>query len=278
MLRAALAAMDEGIEAAMVTVIGVGGSAPRDLTARMLVYRGGEIVGTVGGGQWERRLIQQALEVLDTGRPRRYAAHLTRDLGMCCGGAMEAFIEPLLARERLHIFGAGHVGGEVARLALSLDFDVLVYDDREDWLTPERFPGCTAVAGDPLRSLPEQLGPSDYLLILTHSHQLDQALLQRLIDRDYAYLGMIGSRSKVAKFFVRLRAAEVDEALFSRVCAPVGLAIGAETPAEIAVSICAELIKVRRGRRGPARAMSEDPLPARGGEGIAVAPRLLDER
>jgi xanthine dehydrogenase accessory factor len=272
-LQAAVEAMTSGTPAALVTVIGVGGSAPRDATARMLVYADGEIAGTIGGGEWERRVIAAAVEAIERGRPVRFAAHLTRDLGMCCGGAMEAFIEPLKLRDRLHIFGAGHVGGAVATLARELEFEVLVYDERDEWLTAERFPGCRRLEGDPTRNLPET-GPRDYLLIVTHSHQLDQALLQALLDKPCAYLGMIGSRSKVAKFFVRLRAAEVDEALFSRVSAPVGLHIGAETPMEIAVSICAELVRVRRGQREATVALSELPLPARGGDGVAVPPAL----
>lgn len=279
-LQASLAAIEAGTPAALVTVIGVGGSAPRDATARMLVYEDGTIVGTIGGGEWERRVIAQAVDAIENRRSRRYAAHLTRDLGMCCGGAMEAFIEPLRSRERLHIFGAGHVGGAVAGLARSLDYEVSVYDDRDEWLTPERFPDCERIEGDPLKNLPDT-GPLDYLLIVTHSHQLDQALLQRLIERPCAYLGMIGSRAKVAKFFVRLRAADMDEGLFERVSAPVGLDISAETPMEIAVSICAEMVRVRREHAGPTLAMSETPLPARGGDGRAVPPRLkgaLQER
>lgn len=272
-LKAAAAAMEAGVPAALVTVIGVGGSAPRDATARMLVYEDRTITGTIGGGEWERRVIEHAVECIAGGRARRYAAHLTRDLGMCCGGAMEAFIEPLRSRERLHIFGAGHVGGAVAGLARALDFEVSVYDDRDDWLNAERFPDCERVEGDPVRNLPDT-GPLDYLLIVTHSHQLDQALLQRLMERPCAYLGMIGSRAKVAKFFVRFRAAELNEALFQRVSAPVGLDISAETPMEIAVSICAELVRVRREHVGPTLAMSEAPLAARGGDGRAVPPKL----
>ena len=272
-LRAAIAAAESGTPAALVTVIGVGGSAPRAACARMLVYEGGDIVGTIGGGEWERRVIAAALEALDAGRPARFSAHLTRDLGMCCGGAMEAFIEPLDARERLHIFGAGHVAGALAGLAADLEFQVLVYDDRDEWLTEERFPRAERIVGDPRRHLP-MVSARDRLLIVTHSHQLDQALLEALIDRPYGYLGMIGSRSKVAKFFVRLRAAGVDEALFTRVSTPVGLDLGAETPAEIAVSIAAELIRVRRGRSSPPRSLSQDPLPARGGDGTARPPAL----
>ncbi len=258
-LKAAIAAMEEGRAVALCTVVGVDGSAPRHDAARMLVDEEGDIVGTVGGGEWERRVILAAVESLKQGRPCRLKAHLTRDLGMCCGGAMDVLIEPLSALEHLHLFGAGHVGAELAGLATALGFAVHVYDDRDEWLTPERFPGCELIEKDPRRALPE-LGPRDYAVIVTHSHQLDQDLLHSLIGQPFAYLGMIGSRAKVAKFVIRLRAAGVDPTLFKRVHAPIGLDIGAETPAEIAVAIAAELVRVRRAHTGSVHAMRERPL------------------
>ena len=239
----------------------------------MLVFEDESIVGTIGGGEWERRCIQAAVEAIEAESPRRFAAHLTRDLGMCCGGAMDVYIEPLETTQRLHIFGAGHVGKALADAAGPLGFQLLIYDERDDWLTEERFPGAEHHLKDPRRELPE-LGARDYAVIVTHSHGVDQDLLEGLIALPFAYLGMIGSRAKVAKFFVRLRSAGVDEALFAKVCAPIGLDIGAETPEEIAVSIVAELVRVRRGRSDIPRALSEDPLPARGGDGIAVPPAL----
>ncbi len=275
-LKAAADAMADGTPAALCTVIAVDGSAPRDRSARMLVYADGEILGTIGGGNWEHKVIQMAVQAISDGKPQRFAVHLTRDLGMCCGGAMEVFIEPLELNDTLHVFGAGHVGQPLAALGRDLGFDVRVYDERDEWLNEARFPGVERVLKDPRRVVPT-LGERDYAVIVTHSHQLDQDLLLAVIEQPFAYLGMIGSRAKVAKFFVRLRAAGHDEALFRRVCAPVGLDIGAETPEEIAVAIAAELIRVRRGQRGPTVAMSEHPLPARGGEGVAVPPRLSEE-
>lgn len=275
--QAVTAAIEQGTPAALCTVIAANGSAPRSQTARMLVRADGSLVGSVGGGEWERRVIAAALEAIASGRTTRLAVHLTRDLGMCCGGAMEAFIEPLDPQPRVRLLGAGHVAGALAPLLVQLGFAVSVYDERDDWLSPERFPGCERVLGDPRRTLPADTGPDDLFVLVTHSHGLDQDLLHTLIGRPCAYLGMIGSRSKVAKFFVRLRAAGVDEGLFRRVSAPIGLDIGAETPEEIAVSIAAELVRVRRGRRSPPRPLSEDPLPARGGDGVGVPPGLEAE-
>jgi xanthine dehydrogenase accessory factor len=239
----------------------------------MLVWADREIVGTIGGGELEHRAIDLALEAIRLGRPQRLSVHLTRDLGMCCGGAMEVYVEPLVGVERVHVFGAGHVGTATALLLQSLEFEVHVYDDRPDWLNAERLPDCTLVEGDPRRKLPV-LGPDDSVLIITHSHALDQDLLEALLPQPVRYLGMIGSRAKVAKFFVRLRAAGVDQALFRKVCAPVGLDIGAETPEEIAVAIAAEMIRVRRSHSKDPLPLSANPLPARGGDGVAIPPGL----
>jgi xanthine dehydrogenase accessory factor len=239
----------------------------------MLVYEDESIVGTVGGGTFEYKLIAQAIEAIQAGVPRRYAVHLTRDLGMCCGGAMEAFVEPLLVQEQLIIYGAGHVGAETAAAAVRLGFAVTVVDDRDEWLLPERFdPSVSLIEADPrqiLDTLP--WGDLAYHFVVTHSHQLDQDLVELLLPRPSAWMGMIGSKTKVTRFFIRLRAAGMDPALFTRLCAPVGLDIGAETPEEIAVSVAAEIIRVRRRCQRVPSPLSAHPLPARGGAAQAAA-------
>ncbi len=272
-------AADRGERVALATVIGVDGSAPRAAGARMVVWPDGRIVGTVGGGEFEHRVIAAALDALRTGAPRRWAVHLTRDLGMCCGGAMEVYIEPVDVDEDLVIYGAGHVAQATARVAHDLGFRVTVVDEREEFATPERFPHARCIVGDPLlhaRAL--RTDHRSYVFVTTHAHALDQALLEQLITGSWAWLGLIGSRAKLAKFFVRLRVAGVDEALFRRVNGPVGLDIGAETPAEIAVSVGAELVRVRRGAAQVPRSLAEIPLPARGGDGVAQAPGLARRR
>jgi len=273
--EAALAAMARGERVVLATVVAVDGSAPRAAGARMLVRADRSIVGTVGGGQFEHRVIGEAMEVLVDRRPRRFAVHLTRDLGMCCGGAMEVYLEPLGVDEHLVIYGAGHIAAPTARLARELGFGVTVVDERDELLTPERFPEVERSGGDP-RAHARALASDarTYVLVTTHDHALDQDLIELLIGREWAWLGLVGSRSKVAKFFLRLKAAGVDERLFGRVSAPVGLDLGAETPAEIAVAIAAELVRVRRGSTRPPQSLSEIPLAARGDDGVARAPGL----
>jgi len=239
----------------------------------MLVYEDGQIVGTVGGGEVEYRVIVAALEAIKNGRAQRFTAHLTRDLGMCCGGLMEVYIEPLQLRSPFAIFGAGHVALATAPLLRALDFEVTVVDSREELNTPERFPGCVLHHGDPrdfARDLPED--DAAHWLIVTHDHKLDQDLGEILLPKACAWVGMIGSRAKIAKFFVRYRAAGLDEALFPKLSAPVGLDIGAETPTEIAVAIAAELVRMRRHADRSPLPLSQIPLAARGPSGVASPP------
>lgn len=247
-LQAAIDAMESGRPAALVTVIDVAGSTPRGSSTRMLVFQDGNIVGTVGGGAFEYKVIESAIESIKSGRPTRYSVHLTHELGMCCGGAMEAYIEPLEKTVDLVIYGAGHVGAAVAQFAHASGFTVSVIDERDEFADAERFPvGIQVINQHPLRSLDSlPWGENTYHLIVTHSHQLDQDLVEQILPKTTTWVGMIGSRVKVAKFSLRLRAAGMDESLFSKLSAPVGLNIGAETPEEIAVSILAELIRVRR--------------------------------
>ena len=244
---------------ALATVIGVNGSAPRSSGARMLVWADGRAHGTVGGGNFEKVVLEGAALALAERKPRRLAVHLTRDLGMCCGGAMEVFIEPIPPTETLLVFGAGHVARPTASFAREAGWNVRVIDAREDWATVERFPGCTVEVAEP-RAVARATAssPLTYALVVTHDHALDQDLVEILLGVDLAYLGLIGSRAKVAKFLLRLRAAGVDPARFARLSAPVGLDLGAETPAEIAVAIVAELVARRRGVTVPTLARPEN--------------------
>jgi xanthine dehydrogenase accessory factor len=267
---AAAEAVQSGRKAALATVIEVAGSTPRSSGARMLVYADGSSLGTIGGGALEHAVIGAAREVIRSGVPQRYAVDVVRDLGMCCGGRVEVYVEPLFVQVPLVVFGAGHVAAALAPVVLALDFQVTVVDDRPELATAERFPGCRLVNSDPLAFARALHGHADaHWLVVTHDHQLDQDLLEVLLPKTSAWLGMIGSRAKVARFLTRLDAAGLNPALFAKLCAPVGLDIGAETPAEIAVSIAAELVRVRRHADRPPVPLSTLPLAARGPSGAA---------
>ena len=274
---AAAEAWRTGQRAAFATVIEVAGSTPRVAGARMLVYPDGRIVGTIGGGELERRAIALAVETADSGIPQRLVVHTTRDLGMCCGGRMEVYVEPLMARMPITLFGAGHVAQATAPMLVALEFEVTVVDDRPELLTAQRFPGARLVEADPVthaQSLPG--GDDQWWLVFTHDHKRDQDVVEALLPLPCAWLGMIGSQAKVARFLTRYRAAGMDERLLTKLCAPVGLDIGSETPAEIAVSIAAELVRVRRYSMSAPQPLSSQALDVRGGDGTAVPPLWRD--
>jgi xanthine dehydrogenase accessory factor len=234
----------------LATVVSTGGSAPREAGARMAVMPDGSIVGTVGGGILEKTVIEDALAVMGEGRPRLARYDLTvgeGGIGAECGGRAEVFLEPVGSAPHLMIVGAGHVGLALARLGVDAGFMVSVIDDRPEFAEKAAIPGIRVVArsaDDP--SLRDLVTEHTAIAVITRSHMMDREALQNLAETGAFYVGMIGSRKKVAAEMKALTEAGVDPEALARVHAPIGVAIGAETPAEIAVSILAEIIAVRR--------------------------------
>jgi xanthine dehydrogenase accessory factor len=247
--RKLLDALARDEPAALCTVTQSAGSAPQKAGSKMLVYPGGRIDGTIGGGAIEQATIEQALQVLEQGDTRLFKAHLTRDLAMCCGGRMEILIEPIGNGPCLLLFGGGHVGKALCEVAVQAGFRVHVIDEREEHCNASIHPSASAftcaVPTDVLDDL--SWGLDTYVVIVTHSHRLDEELLAKCADRPYRYLGMIGSRAKVLRFLGRYRKRGIEMEGFEQVRAPIGLDIGALEPGEIAVSIVAEMVAVRRG-------------------------------
>lgn len=256
--RAALDLMASGEPAALATVIRVSGSTPQQPGARILLTRGGSIVGTVGGGRIEQVVLEQLSEVLASGHTKVVKHHLTRQLGMCCGGEMELFLEPLSSTQRLYFFGAGHIALPTARLAKEAGFAVTIIDEREELNTPERFPDAVRLTLDPEHAIERELtwGSGSFVVICTHDHNLDMDLLRRCARQKQSYLGLVGSRRKVTRLVDQIQQREPDLDL-SRVRGPVGLDIGAVSPAEIGISIVSEMIAVLRG--GTGQPMSNQP-------------------
>lgn len=253
--------------AALATVVGRSGSAPQILGARMLVIPEGEgtrNLGTVGGGAIEHQVEQACRQVLRSGRSRVVSANLVRDLGMCCGGAMEVFVEFIQAQARLIIIGGGHVSQALGPMARTLGFEVLVLDDREDMLADPAFEGleCLPYDADELADAVPNLGANDFLVIVTRDHARDERALAQALELPHGYIGMIGSRRKVHTVLARVlrRYDERDRPRpdMGRLRAPVGLALGGRTPPEIALSICAELVAWRHGGEGKAMSIVEE--------------------
>ncbi|HJL01571.1 MAG TPA: XdhC family protein [Polyangiaceae bacterium LLY-WYZ-15_(1-7)] len=257
--EALLEVLRGGGRGALATVVRTAGSAPQVPGARLLLRPDGQLVGTVGGGAIEQVVVEELRACHADGRPRVVRRDLGRDLGMCCGGRMEVFVEPIESAPRLIVFGAGHVAKPTAALARTVGFEVVVVDDREELNTEARFPGCTRLPFEPEEAV-EDLAPraSDWLLIVTHDHHLDERALDVYARRPHRYIGMIGSRRKVFRVLQRIHARAALPPL-ERVYAPVGLDVGAVTPEEIAVSIVGELVALRHAQPAAHMRAVEDP-------------------
>ncbi|MFL5350568.1 MAG: xanthine dehydrogenase accessory protein XdhC [Hyalangium sp.] len=238
----------EGQPFILATVIESAGSTPQKPGSKMVVLGDGSLRGTVGGGAIEHQIIEAARALLEAPEQTRVIeTHLTHELGMCCGGRMKVFLEKHGAPPRLTVFGAGHVAKELASLAHKVGFRVTVVDARPEWATSERFPGCEVLRKDPADHARAVAGGAhEYFCVTTHDHPLDQAVVEALLSKPSAYLGVIGSRRKAERFRMRIKATGVEDAALDRIRSPMGLAIGALTPEEIAISIVGELIQVRR--------------------------------
>lgn len=249
-----LALRSAKVACALCTVVRTAGSTPRKSAARMLVAESGELAGTIGGGRIEKQVVDAARALLNQGEGAaatmlRY--HLTRELGMCCGGEMEVFVEPMIPAPNLVVCGGGHIGRALVPLARPLGFLPTLVEDLEELGNRERFREAERIIDSfdvrDWKGVP--LDGRTYVVIVTRDHSQDQALLEQLLPYELAYLGLIGSKRKVLMFRQRLINKGFSEAHLDRVFAPIGLDIGAETPEEIAIAIAAELIQVRARRR-----------------------------
>jgi xanthine dehydrogenase accessory factor len=242
----------KGLRAALATIISSQGSTPRKGSTKMLIYEGGRRTGTIGGGCTENDVCREAVEAMRSASPRLLHFDLTgedaEDGGLICGGSMEVYVEPILPDPVLVIFGAGHVGRCVADLAKSIGFRVTVVDDRIKYANRDRFPDADTLVVDSWENVFNQIQVNDasYLLIVTRGHQYDLVCLRYALTTPAKYIGLLGSRRKIQLFRETLEKEGVIPSQLARLHAPVGIAIGAETPEEIAVSIAAQLVAARR--------------------------------
>ena len=239
-----------GQEAALVTVIAVTNSTPRGLATKMLVRYDGSIIGTIGGGAVEAEAIRIAIEVMRTGKPQRHQFGLVTDEepGMVCGGEMEIFVEPVLPTPTIYLFGAGHISFMLAKIGKLLGFRVFVIDDRRDLAVKERFPDADLILVEDFENAFSKINvdKQSYIVIVTRSHHDDERVLGQAILTPAKYVGMIGSKTKNASVYARLKAKGITQEQIDRVHAPIGLRIHAQTPEEISISIIAQMIQIRR--------------------------------
>ncbi len=251
----------EGRKGAVATIVNVRGSIPSFETAKMLVRDDGSLVGTIGGGCVEAEVWQAAREVMESEKPRTLTFNLNSnpkyDSGLVCGGTLDIFVEPVVPVPQLYLFGAGHVSLSVYKVARMAGFAVHVVDDRETYANRERFPEAEEIHADDFEQVMARLSPGEnaYLVIVTRGHKDDMRVLRWAVEQPARYIGMIGSQRKVLAIYKELEKEGIARARLERVHAPMGLDIGAITPEEIAVSIVAEMVGVRRQAQSGTAAM-----------------------
>jgi xanthine dehydrogenase accessory factor len=255
-------AYERGESVALVTILETRGSTPQKAGAKMVVGRDGRLRGTVGGGCVENEILWRARRVIETRRCEIEEFDFNADEdenGLICGGSMKVFIEPVIPPPRLFVIGAGHVGMPVAQVAKLAGFEVIVLDDRVKYANRERFPDADVVEAGPIPALAEKFeyGDNAFVVIVTRGHKEDEEALRTFIESDAAYIGLIGSVTKLEKLFRRLEKDGVPRERLDRVHSPIGLDLGGSAPGEIAVSIVAELLAVRYQRTGRPMMLTE---------------------
>lgn len=235
-----------GERTALCTVVESKGSTPRKAGAHMLVSASGIVSGTVGGGELERQVINDALAVIATRKAGIFTHALVLDHGMCCGGTMQVFIEPIVQVKKLYIFGCGHIGNALAGFAHQLGFWVTVIDARAE-MTSGLGKDIHVISKHHGRALQEiEFDPNTFVCVITHDHAFDREIVAHCAKQQYAYLGMIGSSRKVEMARKTFLAGNIlTEKEMQNIDWPMGVDIEVSTPEEIAISILAKLIDVR---------------------------------
>ncbi|MCS7024002.1 MAG: XdhC/CoxI family protein [Bryobacteraceae bacterium] len=242
-----------GEKCALATIVQVNGSIPSYQSAKLLVRQDGSIVGTIGGGCVEAEVWNVAREVMESEKPRHLTFSLSQeaayDNGLICGGQLNVFVEPVLPQPFAYIFGAGHVSKSLSKVATLAGFATIVIDDREQFANRERFPEADQVYAEDYETLFPKLKitESSYIIIVTRGHRDDMRVLRWALETPARYLAMIGSKRKTLSVMRELEKEGISREAFAKLHAPMGLEIGAITPEEIAVSVVAEMIAVRRG-------------------------------
>jgi xanthine dehydrogenase accessory factor len=241
-----------GQKCALATIVQVRGSIPSFESAKLLVREDGSMVGTIGGGCVEAEVWNAAREVIATEKPKHMHFSLGQDAaydnGLICGGQLDVFVEPVVPQPAAYIFGAGHISKSLSKVANMAGFRTVVIDDREMFANRERFPEADEVHADEYEEVFPKLviNETSYIVIVTRGHRDDMRVLKWAVSTNARYISMIGSKRKVINVIRELEKEGLPASAFERIFAPMGFDIGAITPEEIAVSVVAEMIAMRR--------------------------------
>src|SRR5215831_6023655 len=251
-----------GQKCALATIVQVRGSIPSYESAKLLVREDGSMAGTIGGGCVEAEVWNAAREVIETEKPKHLTFNLGQDAaydnGLICGGQLDVFVEPVLPIPRAYIFGAGHISKSLSKVATLAGFHTVIVDNREAFANAERFPEAGEVYAEEYEDVFAQLAINEtsYIIIVTRGHRDDMRVLKLALATPARYIAMIGSKRKVLSVIRELEKEGLPREAFERISAPMGLNIGAISPEEIAISVVAEMIAVRRNPASNWRSLS----------------------
>src|SRR6195952_964392 len=254
---------NSGQKCALATIVQVRGSIPSFQTAKLLVREDGSLVGTIGGGCVEAEVWNAAREVIETGKPRNMNFSLGQDAAydnvLIWGGQLQVFVECINPQPGVLIFGGGHISKSLAKVLDLAGFRVSVIDNRETYANAERFPEAAEVFAEEYEEVFPKLSvtESTYIVIVTRGHRDDMRVLRWALNTSARYISMIGSRRKTISVVKELEKEGIPRSAFDRVYAPMGLEIGAVSPEEIAISVGAEMIAMRRDPEGNWRSLSK---------------------
>lgn len=253
--------VSEGRRVAHLVITEKQGAAPRSEGTAMVVKANGEIEGTIGGGSIEFEAVKEAINCIESGSNKtvEYGVNVSSETaGEFCGGNVKVFIKVYVPEEKIVIVGAGHVGYNLYKFADMLGYDVVILDDREGFLSNERYPNVLSMYyGDIIDNLGKiAIDHNTYVMVCSSSHLSDENILMEVLKNSPKYIGMLGSKKKVATIFKSLLKRGVSEEKLSKVNSPVGIGLGGSTPEEVAFSIMAEIHVIKN--EGKLKHMKKD--------------------
>ncbi|WP_343348709.1 XdhC/CoxI family protein [Terrisporobacter petrolearius] len=239
----------KGYKVAFATITKTIGSTPGKMGATIAVFEGGNVMGTVGGGMIEHKVINKCIECLKSGDDCNfeYTLNDSGNLGMQCGGTAYGYIKIFKPKPKLLIIGGGHIGLALFKIAKNLDFYTVLVDDREEFANTDRFENADEIYAGDIAKIVENMEINDntYVIIATRGYEGDLISLRSVINRNANYIGMIGSRKKWIKVKETLIEENVSEEKLDNVYAPVGINISSNDVDEIAFGIMAEILLVK---------------------------------
>lgn len=247
-MKKVLEDINNGKELAVATITKSEGSTPRGIGTMMAVLEDGSIYGTIGGGALEKHIIELCIGAIREGNSKSINLPLdTKGVEMICGGEVEVFIDVYKINPKLLIIGGGHVGYAIYNIASLLNFDIVLFEDREEFLTRERFPLAKELVLGPIdeKLRDYKIDNNTYIVIASRGHKHDEESLTEVINSDAKYIGVMGSKRKVIAMMDNLRYKGISEENIDKVYAPIGLEISSGNPEEIAMSIMSEILLIK---------------------------------